>query len=216
MDDIWSKQDRENAIIMNATNFNTTYIENKGNGKFITKSLPIQAQIAPVYGMVSKDIDGDGNLDLLMVGNDYGIEPSGGRHDAFMGLCLKGNGKGGFISMPIAKSGFFVKGDAKGLSTIHSAKGQDLLLATQNQDNLLVYAKNEKLAANNVKWINLKPDDFFAEILYKGGKKRRVEFYYGDTYLSQSSRKLAVDKEVLKILITNFRGKKREVLTFLY
>jgi hypothetical protein len=44
--------------------------------------------------MVSTDVDGDGNTDLLLVGNDYGMEPGSGRHDAFMGLCMKGDGKG--------------------------------------------------------------------------------------------------------------------------
>ncbi len=210
MDDLWKKQDRENAIIMSVTDLNTSYIENRGNSKFRIKPLPIEAQIAPVYGMMSKDVDGDGNLDLMLVGNDYGMEPLGGRHDAFMGLCLKGNGKGGFISMPIAKSGFFVKGDAKGLARIHSAMDDDLLLATQNQDKLLIYAKNVDQDRKSLKWINIKPDDFCADIVYKGNKKRRIEFYYGDTYLSQSSRRLALDKDVVKVVITNFRGNKRE------
>ncbi len=211
MDDLWSKQEKENAIRMDATDLNTSYIENKGNGKFAIKALPMEAQMAPVYGMLSKDADGDGNLDLLMVGNDHGMEPLGGRHDAFMGLMLKGNGKGGFRGLSIAESGFFVKGDAKGLARISTAKGGDLMLATQNQDRLLVYSRNP--GPGQVKdWISLKPDDFSVEIIYKNNKKRRLELYYGDTFLSQSSRKLALDKDVLKVLITNYKGGKREVL----
>ena len=112
--------------------------------------------------------------------------------------------------MPIAKSGFFVQGDAKGLANIHGAKNEDLLLATQNQDKLLVYAKNSDPGRKSQKWINLKPDDFCAEIVYKGNRKRRMEFYYGDTYLSQSSRRLALDKDILKVVITNFKEDSRE------
>jgi hypothetical protein len=70
--------------------------------------------------MVSQDVDSDGNLDLLLVGNDYGMEPGGGRHDALNGLLLRGNGKGDFTSTTIAESGFFVKGDAKGLASPYS------------------------------------------------------------------------------------------------
>lgn len=55
------------------------------------------------------------------------------------------------------------------------------------------------------------PDDFYAEIIYKNSKKRRVEFYYGSTYLSQSSRKLLVEKDAVKITITNFKGMKRVI-----
>ena len=110
-----------------------------------------------------------------------------------------------------AQSGFFVKGDAKGVATIHTAKNEDLVLVTQNQDNLLTFTKsaNDKVPE---KWINLKSDDFYADIFYKDHKKRRVEFYYGSTYLSQSSRKLLLDKEAVKITITNFKGIKRDII----
>ena len=162
--------------------------------------------------MMSKDVDDDGNLDLLMVGNDYGMEPYSGRHDAFDGLCLIGDGKGNFSTLPFSKSGFFVKGDGKGLATIHSAKNEDIFIATQNQDSLVVFSKNKLLKNKILKWINLQPDDLCADIDYKNGAKKHVEFYYGATYLSQSSRKLPVDKNVAKIIITNFKGIKRQAL----
>ena len=38
-----------------------------------------------------------------------------------------------------------------------------------------------------------------------------MEFYYGSTFLSQSSRKMKVDKDAAKIVITDFKGNKREV-----
>ncbi len=209
MDDLWSAEDKENAVAMRTVDLNTSYIENKGNGKFVITPLPIEAQAAPVYGMASNDVDGDGNEDLLLVGNDYGMEPGSGRHDAFMGLCLKGDGKGNFSSMTIAKSGFFVKGDAKGLAAVHTAKNEDLLVATQNQDSLMVYSKANQ--GETAKWVNLNSNDFYADITYRDNKKRRIEFYYGSTYLSQSSRKLKLDKDAAKITITDFKGNKREV-----
>ncbi len=210
MDDLWSAKDRQDATTMQATDMQTSYIENKGNGQFTIKPLPAEAQTAPVYGMMSEDVDGDDNLDILMVGNDYGMEPYSGRHDAFNGLCLKGDGKGNFTAITIPQSGFFVNGDAKGLATIHSAKNEDLLIATQNQDSLLTFTKTIS-PGKTQKWINLKPDDFCADIIYANNKKRRVEFYYGSTYLSQSSRKILLDKDAVKITITNFKGLKREV-----
>jgi enediyne biosynthesis protein E4 len=211
VDELWSKQNKETAIALKANDLNTSFIENKGNGQFTIKPLPIEAQTAPIYGMVTADADNDGNLDLLMVGNDYGMEPGGGRHDAFNGLYLKGDGKGSFAATTIAESGFFVKGDGKGLSTVHTAKNEDLLLATQNQDSLLVFSKKSNNDNTVTKWINLRPTDFYADITYKDNRKRRIEFYYGSTYLSQSSRKLGVDKDAVKVIITDFEGNKREV-----
>ncbi len=79
---------------------------------------------------------------------------------------------------------------------IHSAKGEDLYIATQNQDSLLVYEKSA--SSKNSKWINLQPEDFSADIFYKKGNKKHVEFYYGSSYLSQSSRKLELTDEGIK------------------
>ncbi|MDQ2720209.1 MAG: VCBS repeat-containing protein [Bacteroidota bacterium] len=212
MQDIWSEKDLKDALVMKATDMQTSYIENKGNGHFTITPMPLEAQMAPVYGMVSEDVDGDGNLDVLMVGNDYGMDPYSGRHDAFNGLCLKGDGKGNFSSTTIAQSGFFVKGDAKGLAKIHTAKNEDIIVATQNQDSLMVYSKNDQYKKNILKWISLKPDDFCADVILNDGRKTRVEFYYGSTFLSQSSRKFAIEKNMKKIIITNFKGIKRNVL----
>lgn len=210
MNDLWSKKDREDAMAMQATDMATSYIENEGNGHFTIKPLPAQAQAAPVFGMMCKDADDDGNLDLLLVGNDYGMEPYSGRHDAFSGLYLRGDGKGNFSSTSVAQSGFFVNGDAKGLATIHTAKNEDLVIATQNQDSLKVFRENLK-SSPAAKWINLNPNDFCADITFSDNKKRHEEFYFGSTYLSQSSRKMKINENIVKIIVTDFKGNKREI-----
>ncbi|RYG51349.1 MAG: RNA-binding protein, partial [Chitinophagaceae bacterium] len=210
MNDLWNEQDRKEAIINTATWMESSYIENKGQGKFEMRPLPVDAQAAPVFGMLAEDINQDGKLDLMLVGNDYGMEPYSGRHDAFNGLCLEGDGNGNFLSKNIAETGFFVPGDAKGLAKIHAATKNDLWIATQNQDSLLVFGKT--VAGTNHKWINLRADDSFAEVKYKNGSSRRLEFYYGSTFLSQSSRKLLIDKEAVAITLTSFKGVKRKVL----
>ena len=72
------------------------FIQNDGDGKFKLIPLPKEAQISPLNGMLADDFDGDGNLDVLINGNDFGTEVSIGRYDALNGLLLKGNGTGGF------------------------------------------------------------------------------------------------------------------------
>lgn len=211
LSELWREQDRADAVMLHANTLTSSYIENKGNGQFALTPLPVEAQVAPIYGMVSEDIDQDGNLDLLLVGNDYGMQPFSGRHDALNGMYLQGDGRGNFSSMSLGRSGFFVKGDAKGLAKVHTAKGEDLWLATQNQDSLMVYSKNPDYGSGGHRWVKIRPDDFCADILYKDGRKRRVEFYYGSTYLSQSSRELALDKDAEKVVITDFRGNKRDI-----
>lgn len=208
MDDLCPEAERQDALMMQATDLQSAYIENKGNGRFEIRPLPLEAQAAPVYGMIAKDFNGDGNLDLLMTGNDYGMEPYSGRHDAFMGLCLLGDGKGNFNSTTLAQSGFCVKGDGKGLALVHTAKQEDIVVATQNQDSVMLYKRS---GSNAGRWINLELNDFTADIFYKDGSKKHVEFYYGSAFLSQSSRRFAVDKNAEKIIITNYKGIKRTV-----
>ena len=210
IDELWSKQDRQGAIALQATDLRSSYVENQGNGRFSITPLPIEAQVAPVYGMVSDDVDGDGNLDLLLVGNDYGIEPISGRHDAFLGLCLTGDGQGTFTSRSVAESGFFVPGDAKGLATVHTAKDEDVWVATQNQDSLLVFGRQPE-ADPSPQWIRLNPDDLYADIVYQDDRKQRTEFYYGSTFLSQSSRTLIITEDMKQVTITDFRGNQREI-----
>jgi hypothetical protein len=212
MEDIWSETDKENAIILQSTEMRTSFIENKGNGKFEMRPLPLQAQEAPVYGMLANDIDNDGNLDLLLVGNDYGMDPYSGRHDAFNGLCLTGDGAGNFNAMPPTNTGFYVPGDAKGLAQLYTAKNEAVLMVTQNQDDLLVFGRNNPDPKGIDRWVDLKADDFSAEIIYRDGHKKRLEFYYGSTYMSQSSRKLPIENDMAQITIINYKGDKRNVL----
>lgn len=208
MDDLWNEINKQGAIKLQANDMKTSYFENKGKGQFEIKALPVEAQAAPVYGIHSEDIDGDGNLDLLMVGNDYGMEPYSGRHDAFNGLCLRGDGKGNFTPVQLSESGFFVKGDAKGLAKI-KVSNKELIIATQNQDSLLLFQKS---SAATGKWMELAASDFSADIYYANNSKKHVEFNYGAGYLSQSSRKILLNEKAIKIIITNFKGVKRELL----
>ncbi|WP_008588177.1 VCBS repeat-containing protein [Niabella soli] len=212
MDELWPVKDRAGAIQLQATEMRTMYFENDGKGHFTAKPLCMQAQEAPVYGMLAKDVNNDGNPDLLLTGNDYGMDPYSGRHDAFNGLCLLGDGAGSFTPLTVTASGFFVKGDGKGIAAIHTAGDAEAIIVTQNQDSLLLFAANPVKAATPKKWIHLLPGDFSAAVLLDNGKTRKMEFYYGSTYLSQSSRSLPVDSNMRQIIITDFKGVKRKVL----
>ncbi|MDQ2721309.1 MAG: hypothetical protein M3Z26_16305 [Bacteroidota bacterium] len=51
----------------------------------------------------------------------------------------------------LSKSGFFLKGDAKGLATVYISKNEDIIIATQNQDSIMVYSKNPAYNKNILK-----------------------------------------------------------------
>ncbi len=206
IDQLLSPEDLEGAIIMEANHMASSYVENMGNNKFRIAELPTVAQSAPVNGMVSVDVNGDGNLDVVAVGNDYGNEVFSGRYDAFTGLVLLGDGHGSFKPVPSAESGFYVAGDAKALVKLRNSIGTPLFVAGQNRDSVRVFALN---TVANEEIIKLQPGDSYAEVSYADGKKQRVEFYYGSGYLSQSSRSFAVPKGTVDIRIYDFAGKAR-------
>lgn len=208
--DVLTPEDKEEALILNATYMTSAYLENLGNGKFNIKSLPTAAQFAPVFGMLTEDFEGDGNLDVLLIGNSFSTEVSTGHYDALNGLLLKGNGKGDFNAIGI-ESGFFVGGDAKAMASLQNANGQHLVLVTQNQDSLKAFVVGDQQSTKAETVIRLEPMDAWAQIELKNGKKYKQEYYYGSTYMSQSARLMWLPDNVEKVQIFNFKGDKRTV-----
>ena len=117
-EDSFTKAELESAYVVCGEWFETSYIENAGQGNFSIKAMPVNAQFSPVFGTLPGDFDGDGNLDVLMIGNSYATEVSTGRYDACIGLYFRGDGKGNFTSTPVQKSGFVADKDGKGLSKL--------------------------------------------------------------------------------------------------
>ena len=122
----------------------SSYLENLGNGTFELQALPQAVQLAPVFDMLSMDADGDGLLDVVLIGNDFGNNPYWGYQDALNGWVLKGDGTGGFDPLPYAESGFFVEGDGKSLALVKQKGGGKLIFASQNQGRLKVFRQTEK------------------------------------------------------------------------
>ncbi|MGB5371118.1 MAG: VCBS repeat-containing protein [Flavobacteriaceae bacterium] len=141
--DLLSSEELKGTLKLVGNYDKTSYFENLGNGRFKPVVLPFPAQIAPINGMVPFDQNKDGHPDLLLIGNDYGNETFIGRYDAFNGLLLLGDGKGGFTDIPAAQSGFLVDGDAKSIVTIKSALGMPLYVVGQNKGRLLVFRQIE-------------------------------------------------------------------------
>ncbi|WP_371388622.1 FG-GAP repeat domain-containing protein, partial [Salmonella sp. M312] len=73
--EIFSAEKMKDALILSANNFNSCWIENKGNNEFVFHTLPTLAQLAPVYGILCDDYNKDGKLDILLNGNEYGMAP---------------------------------------------------------------------------------------------------------------------------------------------
>ena len=69
-----------------AQELRSVYIENLGGGKFSMHALPVEAQLAPQFGITVGDFNNDENLDVLMAGNSYSSDVGTGQYDASYGL----------------------------------------------------------------------------------------------------------------------------------
>jgi hypothetical protein len=126
------------AIVRQAETFATALAHNNGDGSFTLMPLPLEAQLAPVYGILAGDFDRDGKLDLLLAGNFEGVQPAIGRMSASYGLYLRGDGRGGFTAVGSAISGFFVPGAARDIQRLRTRTG-DLYVVARNNDRPLFF-----------------------------------------------------------------------------
>ncbi|MDJ1505800.1 VCBS repeat-containing protein [Xanthocytophaga agilis] len=206
--DIFSVEEQKAASVFSCERLESVYIENKGKGKFALAALPLAAQVSPVFGMVSGDYDGDSYPDLLLIGNSYATESITGCYDASGGLLLKGNGKGKFIPVPAQKSGFWVDKDAKALAEVCLSSGKKILLATQNNDSLKTFLVSRP---SGKRVFTPQALDAWAELRFPSGRVQRLEFYYGSSYLSQSTRSYWIEASC-QLTVYDFQGKARKII----
>jgi len=194
----------DDATVLSLNYMKTSWVENLGNGKFKMHALPIAAQLGPVYGILPQYLNDDELIDILLIGNDFGMEVQQGPADALAGLALQNNGNGAFKSIPLEKSGFFVPGDGKSLANLNLGNNRNLIIASQNNDSLKIF---EPVQKSKSKLIKLKANEVRVEIIYGNGKKQAQEFYWGSTFQSQSSRYVTFRLSVREIRFFDNLGK---------
>jgi enediyne biosynthesis protein E4 len=206
LNDILKPEERKNAQIVSANNFATSIIKNNGNGKFEVIPLPYQAQWSAVYGIIADDFNGDGFEDILLNGNDYGIETATGQSDAMNGLLLLGDGKFNFTAQTMLQAGITIPSNGKALVKLKVGNNY-AIAASQNQGPLEIFGLR-----NNVKMIPLLANENVATIYLKSGQVRKEEYYFGSSFLSQGGRYVMMHDKLSKIEIANIRGEKRIIV----
>jgi len=204
IDQMLTPEQLKGAQILKANQLQSSYIKNLGNGKFELSTLPIQAQFSALNGMQVDDFNADGNLDVLINGNDFGTEVSVGRYDALNGLLLKGDGKGHFLPATILESGIFIPGNGKALVKMKGADGSYNIVASQNKGPLKVFTLKQ-----NTRAVDIAVDEVSGMINYKNGQKAKIEFYQGSSFMSQSSRSFFFNNNIQSLEIINQKGDKK-------
>jgi len=141
IDEVYGENNLNNSLHLVTDTFASSYIENGGDGSFKVRPLPNEAQLSNVNDMAISDLNDDGHLDVLMVGNLFVSEIETPRNDASNGLLLLGDGKGGFKSVPGHKSGFFARKDAKKIGILQN-RGRGIVVVANNNDTIQFFRAN--------------------------------------------------------------------------
>jgi hypothetical protein len=119
----------QRALHYEADTLASVYLQNAGQGTFTVAALPLLAQIAPIRGIIVHDVDGDGNLDLIVAGNLYDTEANTPKADAGNGLWLRGDGQGHFTPVTPQESGFLAPLNVTALALVKTPTGNAVFIA---------------------------------------------------------------------------------------
>jgi enediyne biosynthesis protein E4 len=126
--DLFSSSELAGSTTLKVNNLQTVYLENTGKSLKI-KSLPQQAQFAPVYAIATADVNSDGKKDLILAGNLSTARIKFGKYDASNGTVLLGDGKGNFSYVSSNKTGLNLKGDVRSMEIL----GKKLVFGVNNE-----------------------------------------------------------------------------------
>lgn len=117
----------------------TTVFLNRGD-HFQAVVLPGEAQFAPIFGANVGDLDGDGNEDIFLSQNFFGVDDETTRYDAGRSVLLRGNGRGQFEVVPGQLSGLKVYGEGRGSALCdYDEDGRVDLVVAQNSAETKLY-----------------------------------------------------------------------------
>ena len=140
LQEIFSPEQLQGASELKAAELKTLYLENTGT-RFEIRALPIEAQFGPVYATAAVDADDDGDLDLILAGNESNTRVRIGKSDANYGALLRNDGKGNFTFVNQRESGFRVQGDVRAIATPLVNGRQQIIFGVCNGD-LKRYVRN--------------------------------------------------------------------------
>lgn len=133
----------ENSIVKSARISESIIAVNEGGGKYTIKKLPVRTQLSCICGITCEDVNNDGNLDLVMGGNNFEFKPQFSRLDANYGNVLLGNGNMEFTWQDYNQSGFFIREEVKHLETFKDKNGRKYIIAAINNSKPKIFKLNE-------------------------------------------------------------------------
>lgn len=82
--------------------------------------------------MLADDVDGDGDVDIIAIGNTRTADGDNIGYDGGIGVVLKNTGAGRFTPMPASESGLAIHRECRRIVRIPRQAGKPLIAITTN------------------------------------------------------------------------------------
>jgi len=135
--DLLSPEQQKASTVLVARQQQSVLLRNTDKG-IVVEPLPASAQLAPIQDMLVDDVNGDGILDILIVGNAYDTESITGQYDAMTGLLLTGSKSGQFQPWFFPRSGFLADADCKALIRLKTST-KPIFIVSANKGTLQAF-----------------------------------------------------------------------------
>ncbi len=107
--------------------------------EYIAQELPLICQLAPIFGCVTADFDGDKMTELITAGNFHENHPRMGRMDASVGTWHGVRTFSDLPELPLNELGIDLSGPIRDLKMLRGPNGMEWLLVSANNARLKVY-----------------------------------------------------------------------------
>lgn len=132
----------DEAQTYSITELRSAVFFNEGNKQFDKQPLPVKAQFAPLHDFLIEDLNGDGQVDVVGVGNFLNANIQRGRYDASYGEVLFNNGKGMLESIPNKEINWYLDGQIRNVQMIE-IDGKSVMITAENDAPLRFFEINK-------------------------------------------------------------------------
>ncbi|NND93887.1 MAG: VCBS repeat-containing protein [Flavobacteriales bacterium] len=136
-----------NADLYEINEMRSVILKWNGNSYDLTP-LPKMAQLSFINDIEANDLDSDGDLDLIVAGNELFTPIQTGSYDASIGCVLINDGKGNLSALEPTNAGLRLKYWVKGLSMMEIGANSYLLAWRNDKEPLLFKRTSSELTSD--------------------------------------------------------------------